>query len=145
MNVRASSTIQSIATEDVEKMRKACSIARQVLDTAAGFIRVGITTDEIDRIVHETCMKLGAYPSPLNYHDFPKSCCTSVNEVICHGIPDQRPLEDGDILNIDITTYVGEFHGDVNETYLVGNVDEKGRKLVACARKCLEMAIAMGE
>lgn len=137
-------------------------MARQVLDIAAQHVKPGVTTDEIDRVVHEETIKRNAYPSPLNYHGFPKSCCTSVcqrqrvvdritlrnelydiafhqvNEVICHGIPDQRPLEDGDIVNIDVTLYFDGFHGDLNETYLCGNVDEEGRKLVDGTRKCLE-------
>jgi methionyl aminopeptidase len=98
----------------------------------------------LDRIIHDATIERGAYPSPLNYYHFPKSCCTSVNEVICHGIPDQRPLKDGDIVNLDVTCYLDGYHGDLNETYLVGNVDEKGRKLVDTARECLQKAIDMG-
>ncbi|KAG0183567.1 Methionine aminopeptidase 1 [Apophysomyces sp. BC1034] len=124
-------------------MRKVCKLAREVLDIGAAAIRPGITTDEIDRIIHEATIERNAYPSPLNYYNFPKSVCTSVNEVICHGIPDKRPLKDGDIVNIDVTCYYGGFHGDLNETYLVGNVDEKGQLLVKTARECLEKAIAM--
>ena len=85
----------------------------------------------------------GGYPSPLNYVSFPKSCCTSVNEVICHGIPDARPLEDGDIVNLDISVFLNGYHGDLNETVLVGNVDEAGRTLVRGALQCLEAAIAI--
>ena len=92
--------------DEIEKMRKSGRCAREVLDLAGREVRPGITTDEIDRIVHEATIARGAYPSPLNYHNFPKSCCTSVNEVICHGIPDDRPLEEGDIVNIDITCYL---------------------------------------
>ncbi|KDO85765.1 hypothetical protein CISIN_1g0158381mg, partial [Citrus sinensis] len=83
------------------------------------------------------------YPSPLNYHFFPKSCCTSVNEVICHGIPDSRKLEDGDIVNIDVTVYYKGVHGDLNETYFVGNADEASRQLVQCTYECLEKAISI--
>lgn len=82
-----------------------------MLDIAARAVRVGVTTEEIDKIVHAACIERDSYPSPLNYHGFPKSCCTSVNEVICHGIPDARPLQDGDIVNIDITLYHNGFHG----------------------------------
>ncbi|CAO3622685.1 unnamed protein product [Cunninghamella echinulata] len=124
-------------------MREVCRITREVLEIAAKAVRVGITTDEIDRIVHEATIERGAYPSPLNYNYFPKSCCTSINEVICHGIPDQRPLEDGDIINIDISCFYKGFHGDTNGTYLVGNVDEVGKKLVQTTKECLEKAIAM--
>ncbi len=125
-------------------MRTVCRLAREVLDIAAKHIQVGVTTDELDRIVHEATIERNAYPSPLNYRGFPKSCCTSVNEVICHGIPDQRPLQEGDIVNIDVTLYYDGFHGDLNETYLVGNVDEAGRKLVQGARDCLMKAIEHG-
>ncbi|KAF3975645.1 hypothetical protein CMV_001124, partial [Castanea mollissima] len=83
------------------------------------------------------------YPSPLNYHSFPKSCCTSVNEVICHGIPDARKLEDGDIVNVDVSVYYKGVHGDLNETYFVGNVDEESRRLVQCTYESLEKAIAI--
>ncbi|KAI7857068.1 peptidase M24, structural domain-containing protein [Circinella umbellata] len=141
-NVRASSTIKCLNEKEIEGMRKVCKVAREVLDIGAAAVRPGITTDEIDRIVHEATIERGAYPSPLNYYNFPKSVCTSVNEIICHGIPDQRPLQEGDIVNIDVTCYLGGFHGDLNATYLVGKVDEKGQKLVINARECLEKAIA---
>ena len=84
----------------------------------------GVTTDEIDRVGHEYLLDHGAYPSTLGYKGFPKSLCTSVNEVVCHGIPDNRRLEDGDIVNIDITGFIGGVHGDTDATYLVGDVDE---------------------
>mmetsp|Transcript_12315 Transcript_12315/g.22363 ORF Transcript_12315/g.22363 Transcript_12315/m.22363 type:complete len:390 (-) Transcript_12315:129-1298(-) len=127
--------------EEIEGMRKCCKLGREVLDIAGRAVRVGITTDEIDKIVHDACMERNCYPSPLNYRTFPKSVCTSVNEVICHGIPDSRPLEEGDICNIDVTVYHGGFHGDLNETFYVGKPDEKGRKLVIGAYDCLQEAI----
>ena len=114
----------------VEKMRIAGRIASQAMESAAKAIAPGVTTDELDRIAHEFMLDHGAYPSTLGYRHFPKSICTSVNEVICHGIPDDRPLEDGDIVNIDITAFIGGVHGDTNATYLCGNVDEKSRLLV---------------
>ena len=116
--------------ETVEKMRIAGRIASQAMESAAKAIAPGVTTDELDRIAHEFMLDHGAYPSTLGYRHFPKSICTSVNEVICHGIPDDRPLEDGDIVNIDITAFIGGVHGDTNATYLCGNVDEKSRLLV---------------
>ncbi|KAK4793874.1 hypothetical protein SAY86_011868 [Trapa natans] len=131
------------SSEQIEKMRECCLIARKVLDVAAGMIQPSVTTDEIDRAVHDATIAAGAYPSPLNYHFFPKSCCTSVNEVICHGIPDARKLEDGDIINVDVTVYYKGVHGDLNETYFVGNVDETSRRLVQCTYECLEKAIAI--
>ncbi|CAI9292278.1 unnamed protein product [Lactuca saligna] len=129
--------------EQIERMRETSRIAREVLDAAARVVRPGVTTDEIDAVVHEATIAAGAYPSPLNYHFFPKSCCTSVNEVICHGIPDGRKLEDGDIVNIDVTVYYKGVHGDLNETYFVGNVDEASLQLVKCTYECLEKAIAI--
>merc|ERR1712063_7947 len=128
--------------EEIEGVRTVCRMARQVLDMAGGMVAVGVTTEEIDAAVHQMCMDMNAYPSPLNYNYFPKSCCTSINEVICHGIPDDRPLEDGDIVNIDITLYYGGYHGDLNATYFVGNVEEQYRKLVRVTRECLDKAIA---
>jgi methionyl aminopeptidase len=106
-------------------------------------ISVGATTDEVDRVVHDASMERNCYPSPLNYYNFPKSCCTSVNEVICHGIPDQYVLKDGDICNLDISVYFDGFHSDLNATYCVGKVDEQGQKLVKNSRKCLDEAIKL--
>ena len=112
-------------------MRGAGQIAAETLILAGGFVEPGITTDRIDEVVHEETIKRGAYPSPLNYRGFRKSVCTSVNEVICHGIPDNNQLRDGDIINIDVTVYVNGVHGDTSCTFLVGDVDEHSRKLVA--------------
>ena len=116
--------------ETIERMRVAGRIAAQAMAAAAAVIAPGVTTDEIDRVGHEFLLDHGAYPSTLGYKGFPKSLCTSVNEVICHGIPDSRPLEDGDIVNIDITAFIGGVHGDTDATYLVGDVDEESRLLV---------------
>lgn len=91
-------------------MRAAGRAAREVLDIAGSLVQPGVTTDEIDEAVHRACLARKAYPSPLNYRNFPKSCCTSVNEVICHGIPDMRPLEAGDVVNVDITVYLDGYH-----------------------------------
>eukprot|EP00578_Thalassiosira_sp_NH16_P024195 CAMPEP_0181101586 /NCGR_PEP_ID=MMETSP1071-20121207/13838_1 /TAXON_ID=35127 /ORGANISM="Thalassiosira sp., Strain NH16" /LENGTH=412 /DNA_ID=CAMNT_0023184457 /DNA_START=89 /DNA_END=1327 /DNA_ORIENTATION=+ len=125
-------------------LRYACAMGREVLDAGGKALRVGVTTDEIDRVIHEACMERDCYPSPLNYYNFPKSVCTSVNEVICHGIPDYREVEDGDIVNIDVTVYSrGGYHGDLNETFCVGNVDADGRRVVETAFECLQGALAM--
>jgi methionyl aminopeptidase len=140
---KSSISIDVKNSEQIEGMRASCRIAREVLDIAGSFAKVGVTTDEIDKVVHEAIISRGAYPSTLNYRGFPKSCCTSVNEVICHGIPDSRALQDGDILNIDITVFYKGFHGDINETYLIGNVDKEGRRLVKATYDSLEKAIAM--
>ena len=116
--------------ETIEKMRIAGRLAAQAMGAAAAAIAPGVKTDELDRIGHEFMLDHGCYPSTLGYRHFPKSLCTSVNEVICHGIPDDRPLEDGDIVNIDITVFIGGVHGDTDATYLCGDVDEESRLLV---------------
>ncbi len=116
--------------ETIEKMRIAGRIAAQAMAAAAAAIAPGVTTEELDRIGHEFLLDHGAYPSTLGYRGFPKSLCTSVNEVICHGMPDSRRLEDGDIVNIDITAFIHGVHGDTDATYLVGAVDEESRLLV---------------
>ncbi|CCH75770.1 type I methionyl aminopeptidase [Nostocoides australiense] len=116
--------------ETIAKMRVAGRIAAQAMAAAADAIAPGVTTDELDVIAHEFLLDHGAYPSTLGYRAFPKSICTSVNEVVCHGIPDSRRLEDGDIVNIDITAFIGGVHGDTDATYLVGEVDEESRLLV---------------
>ena len=118
------------SAEVIEKIRIAGRIAAQAMHVAADAIAPGVTTDHLDAVAHEFICDQGAYPSALGYRGFPKSICTSVNEVICHGIPDSRPLEDGDIVNIDITAYIGGVHGDTDATYLVGDVDEESRLLV---------------
>ncbi|CAA3015934.1 methionine aminopeptidase 1D, chloroplastic mitochondrial [Olea europaea subsp. europaea] len=114
----------------IECMKASGKLAAQVLQYAGTLIKPGLTTDEIDEAVHHMIINNGAYPSPLGYGRFPKSVCTSVNECICHGIPDSRVLEDGDIVNIDITVYLNGYHGDTSTTYFVGDVDEEARNLV---------------
>ncbi len=116
--------------EIIEKVRVAGRIAAQALQEVGRNVAPGITTDELDRIGHEFLIDHGAYPSTLGYRNFPKSLCSSINEVICHGIPDSTVLTDGDIVNIDITAYIGGVHGDNNATFLVGDVDEESRLLV---------------
>ncbi|MHA7126301.1 type I methionyl aminopeptidase [Janibacter indicus] len=116
--------------ETIERMRHASRIAAQALAAAGAAVAPGVTTDEVDRIGHEFLLDHGAYPSTLGYRGFPKSLCTSVNEVVCHGIPDSRAIEEGDIVNIDITAFVGGVHGDTNATFFAGEVDEESRLLV---------------
>ena len=128
--------------EAVANMRIAGRIAAEVLQLVSEHVRPGITTEELDVIAHEACIARNAYPSPLNYHGYPKAICTSVNEVICHGIPDDRRLEDGDIVNLDVTAFIHGVHGDTNATYEVGaNVDDDSRRLIRVTRECLERAI----
>jgi methionyl aminopeptidase len=134
-----------VKTADViERMRRAGRLGAEILAEAGLAVRPGITTDEIDRIVHEATIARGGYPSPLNYGTppYPKSVCTSVNEVVCHGIPDDRVLLDGDIVNVDVTIYIDGVHGDTNATFLVGDVDATSRRLVDVTRECLDRAIA---
>ncbi|KAL4635840.1 methionine aminopeptidase 1D, mitochondrial isoform X1 [Arapaima gigas] len=128
--------------DQIEGLRKACQLARHILLLAGKSLKVGMTTDEIDFIVHQETIRHNAYPSPLQYGGFPKSVCTSVNNVVCHGIPDSRPLQDGDIINIDVTVYLEGYHGDTSETFLVGAVDNNGKQLVEVARRCRDEAIA---
>jgi methionyl aminopeptidase len=123
--------------EIIERMRHAGAVAAEVLRLAGEMVRPGITTDSIDVYVHDLCIERNAYPSPLNYNHFPKSVCTSANEVICHGIPDTRVLQDGDILNVDVTTFVGGVHGDTNATFMVGNVDPASQELVQVTEECM--------
>ena len=127
--------------ETIEKMRVAGRLAAQALQLVGKHVQPGVTTDELDRIGHEFLCDNNAYPSTLGYRSFPKSLCTSVNEVICHGIPDSRPIEDGDIVNIDITAYIGGVHGDTNATFLAGDVDEESRLLVERTEEALRRAI----
>ncbi len=127
--------------ETIEKMRVASKIAAQALQEAGKAVAPGVTTDELDRIAHEYMCDHGAYPSTLGYKGFPKSCCTSLNEVICHGIPDSTVIEDGDIVNIDVTAYIDGVHGDTNATFLAGEVDEEVQLLVERTHEATMRAI----
>lgn len=129
--------------DEMEAMRRACAGARKVLDVALGAVAVGVTTDEIDALVHEATLALGAYPSTLNYHGYPKSLCTSVNEVICHGIPDDRALADGEIVNCDVTIYLDGMHGDCSETVFVGSPSPESQQLVETAYEAMMAGIAV--
>ena len=127
--------------EGIEKMRAAGLLAAQVLDFAESIVKPGITTDYIDRQVHKMIVDAGAYPSPLNYGGFPKSVCTSLNECICHGIPDTTELMEGDIINIDVTVYLNGYHGDTSRTVCVGKVTDEVKALVDATDACLKAAI----
>src|SRR5919106_3352492 len=127
--------------EVVEAMRVAGRIAAQALEEAGKAVKPGALTDDIDAVVHEFLLGSGAYPSTLGYRGFPKSCCVSLNEVICHGIPDSTVIEDGDIVNIDVTAFIGGVHGDTNATFLAGNVAEEHRLLVERTHEATMRAI----
>jgi methionyl aminopeptidase len=128
--------------EMIERMRRAGIAAAEVLAIGAAVIAPGVTTDEIDAVVHQAYIDRGGYPSTLNSRGYPKSLCTSVNEVICHGIPDDRQLQDGDIVNLDVTIWLDGVHGDTNATYGVGNVDDASKRLIDVTRQCLDRGIA---
>lgn len=125
---------------ELDTMREACRLGREVLDVASRYMREGVTGDQIDRIVWQACKDRGIYPSPLNYSGFPKSVCVSPNEVICHGIPDCRPICRGDIVNLDVSIYYKEFHADLNETFFIGECDSESQALVRTAYNALRAA-----
>jgi methionyl aminopeptidase len=127
--------------EQIEKIRAAGRIAAQAIQLVGEACKPGVTTDELDRIGHEFVISHGAYPSTLGYRGFPKSLCSSINEVICHGIPDDTVLQDGDIINIDITAFKDGFHGDSNVTFLVGDVAPEVRLLVERTREAMMRGI----
>jgi methionyl aminopeptidase len=127
--------------DTIERMRVACRLAAQARELVGAHVAAGVTTDELDRIGHEFLCDHGAYPSTLGYKGFPKSLCASVNEVVCHGIPDSTVIRDGDIVNIDITAYLDGVHGDTNATFLAGDVDEEVRLLVERTHEALQRAI----
>jgi len=122
--------------EVIDAMRHAGRVASEVLRLAGEFLQPGITTDDVDAYVHDLFIERGAYPSTLNYHGYPKSLCTSANEVICHGIPDSRIIRDGDIMNLDVTGFIGGVHGDTNATFCLGDVDAASRELVRITEEC---------
>jgi len=126
---------------DIEGIKAAGRLAVKTLDLAEANIRPGITTDDINRLVHEFTLKNDAIPAPLNYRGFPKSVCVSVNEVICHGIPGKRVLEDGDIVNVDVTPILNGYYADTNKTFFVGIPDKNAQKIVSVTKECLRLGI----
>jgi methionyl aminopeptidase len=128
--------------EEIAGIRRACEAASAVLAEVAAAITPGVTTEDLDRIGHEAAISRGGYPSPLGYRGFPKAICTSINEVICHGIPDTTALEDGDIISVDVTVFLDGYHGDLCQTFLVGDVDRPVRGLVAATRRALLAGMA---
>src|SRR5215472_14465670 len=123
-------------------MRVVCRMAAETLVLVGERIRAGMTTEEINKIVHDDTIRRNARPAPLNYRGFPKSVCTSINEVVCHGIPGPEVLEDGDIINVDVTTVYGGFHGDTSATFYIGTPSPEARHVVEVSRKALEIGIA---
>ena len=129
--------------DQIEKIRAAGKIAAEAIALVGANAKPGVSTDELDKLAHEYIVSQGAYPSTLGYRGFPKSCCTSINEVICHGIPDDTLLQDGDIMNVDITAFKDGFHGDSNATFLIGEVSSDVADLVERTREALDRAIAV--
>lgn len=127
--------------QQIDGMRAACALARETLEVAGRCVAPGVTTDAIDAVVHDFVVSRGAYPSPLGYLRFPKSVSTSVNDILAHGIPDDRPLEDGDVLNIDVTVYLGGFHGDTSSMFLVGQPDPEALQLCLTALRATQEGI----
>lgn len=122
-------------------MKVASKICRDALDAGHRAIKAGVTTEEVDRVVHEYIVSKGAYPSLLNHHKYPSSCTTSINEAIAHGVPDQRPLADGDMITLGVSCLKDGYFSDIAETYCVGTVDEQGRKLADVSQRALLKAI----
>jgi methionyl aminopeptidase len=136
------SSVEIKSPKEVETLRRACRLAAETLLEVGPIIRAGITTDDINRFVHEDTLRRGARPAPLNYHGFPKSVCTSINEVVCHGIPGSQRLKDGDIINVDVTSIYEGFHGDTSATFYVGRPSKDAMRVTEIARRSLELGIA---
>lgn len=135
-------TVSIKTPEEIEKMRVAGRLAAEVLEMIGPYVKPGVTTDELDRICHDYIVnEQKAIPAPLNYHGFPKSICTSVNQQVCHGIPSEKPLKDGDIINMDITVIKDGFHGDTSMMFMVGEPSIKARRIVQIAHECLLIGI----
>ena len=126
-----------LTKDEIPKMRAAGRQAAHTLEHVGKFVRAGISTNELDKIVHDFTLSQGAKPATLGYHGFPKSCCTSVNGVICHGVPDGTILKDGDIINVDITSIVDGFFGDTSRTFFVGDVSAQAKLITDCAEKAM--------
>ncbi len=136
--------VELLSKKQIEVMRESCQLAARTLVMVGQHIRAGMTTDEINTLVHDFIVGHDARPSPLGYRGFPKSVCTSINECVCHGIPSKRKLKDGDIVNVDVTTYLPRehgYHGDTSVTFYIGEVSEEAKKVVEVARRSLEIGI----
>jgi methionyl aminopeptidase len=128
--------------KEVDAIRVACQMTTETLLAVGDIVKAGMTTEDINRFVHEDTLRRGGFPAPLNYHGFPKSVCTSVNEVVCHGIPGPRVLVQGDIVNVDVTTIFGGFHGDTSATFYIGKPSPEAKHVTEVSRRSLELGIA---
>lgn len=136
------SSIELKSQKEIDAIRASSQMAAETLLIVGEQLRAGMTTDDINTIVHEDTIRRGAYPSPLNYKGFPKSVCTSVNEIVCHGIPGAQVLKNGDIVNVDVTTFYKGFHGDTSATFYIGQPSANARHVVEVCRKALDLGIA---
>jgi len=136
-------SVMLYSKEEIPKLRKAARLARKILEFSLAAAKPGMTTNDLDVLAHNEMLKHGAYPSPLNYFGFPKSICTSVNEVVCHGIPDSRVLQDGDILSIDVSLFIDGYHGDNCGTVVVGKADPQLLHLIESTKEAVQRAIAV--
>lgn len=127
--------------EQIEGIRRSCQVTRKVLDMVAERVKEGVTTEEINTWVHNYTIELGAIPAPLNYMGYPKSVCVSINEVVCHGIPSDRALRNGDIVNVDVTSILNGYYGDASRMFIIGDGSEEAVKLVETAKECLQIGI----
>ena len=130
-----------LQANEIRLMEKAGQLAAETLAHVGKFVKAGITTDELDKIAHDYTLSKGALPAPLNYHGFPKSICTSINDCICHGVPNQTQLKDGDIVNIDVTCIREGFHGDTSSMFFVGDVSKAAKDLCDVAQKAMHKGI----
>jgi methionyl aminopeptidase len=135
-------TVEIKSPKEIEGIRASSQMAAETLLLVGEQLRAGMSTDDINTIVHDDTIRRGAYPSPLNYKGFPKSVCTSVNDVVCHGIPGKQVLKDGDIVNVDVTTFFKGFHGDTSATFYIGTPSAEARLVTETARKALDLGIA---
>jgi len=127
--------------QEITGIRRSCQLTKKILDSVTPQIKAGITTNQINNFVHQMTLDAGAEPAPLNYRGFPKSCCTSLNNVICHGIPDHTIIQKGDILNVDVTCILNGYYGDASRMFEIGTVSSEAQKLVAVTKKCLDLGI----
>jgi methionyl aminopeptidase len=135
------SSVEIKSPKEIDTLRRACQLAAQTLLEVGHILRSGMTTDDINRFVHEDTLRRGARPAPLNYHGFPKSVCTSINEIVCHGIPGAQRLKDGDIINVDVTSIYEGFHGDTSATFYVGRPSKEAMRVTEIARRSLSIGI----
>jgi methionyl aminopeptidase len=133
--------VQIKSPAEIDAMRPACRLAAETLTAASKILKPGITTDDINTFVHQYTVERGAIPAPLDYRGYPKSVCTSINEVVCHGIPGSRRLQEGDIINVDITSILDGWHGDVSATFYIGEVSPTAKALVRTTKECLDLGI----